>query len=65
MQHPAQAQYEEDTKSVDAIITAVYESISGAAGEARDWDRFRHMFVKGAQLIPVGVTPDTVAAVSP
>lgn len=60
---PAQAQYESDTESVDAIITAVYESISGAAGEERDWDRFRHMFAKGAQLIPVGVRPDTVAAV--
>lgn len=60
---PVRAQYESDTESVDAIITAVYESISGAAGEERDWDRFRHMFAKGAQLIPVGVRPDTVAAV--
>ncbi|MEM8487700.1 MAG: hypothetical protein AAF564_19265 [Bacteroidota bacterium] len=60
---PALAQYESDTESVDAIITAVYESISGPAGQERDWDRFRNMFAPGAQLIPVAVRPDTVAAV--
>ncbi len=27
-----------DVGSVDAIIAAVYESISGPAGEPRDWD---------------------------
>lgn len=43
-----------DVASVDAIVQAVYDVISGPAGEARDWDRFRSLFVPGAQLIPVG-----------
>lgn len=55
--------YEADTESVDAIITAVYESISGPANQERDWDRFKNMFAPGAQLIPIRVTPDTTHAV--
>ena len=41
-----------DVESVDAILTAVYDAISGPAGEARDWDRFRSLFIPGARLIP-------------
>lgn len=41
-----------DVASVDAIIDAVYESISGPAAEARDWDRFRSLFAPEARLIP-------------
>ena len=44
-----------DVKSVDAIITALYDVISGPAGQARDWDRFRSLFVADAKLIPTGV----------
>jgi hypothetical protein len=43
----------EDVKSIDAIIAAVYDVISGPAGEKRDWDRFRSLFVADAKLIPV------------
>jgi hypothetical protein len=43
-----------DVESVDAIIEAVYDVISGPAGEARDWDRFRSLFLPGARLIPTG-----------
>ncbi len=43
-----------DVVSVDAIITAVYDVISGPAGQGRDWDRFRSLFVPEARLIPVG-----------
>ena len=41
-----------DVASVDAILGAVYEAISGPAGEARDWDRFRSLFMRGARLMP-------------
>ncbi len=41
-----------DVESVDAIMKAVYDVISGPAGEKRDWDRFRSLFVPGAKLIP-------------
>lgn len=40
-----------DVASIDAIMTAVYDVISGPAGE-RDWDRFRSLFVPDARLIP-------------
>jgi hypothetical protein len=41
-----------DVKSIDAIIAAVYDVISGPAGKKRDWDRMRSLFVPGARLIP-------------
>src|SRR5512144_2609983 len=40
-----------DVDSIDHIIAAVYEAISGPAGP-RDWDRFRSFFYSGARLIP-------------
>jgi hypothetical protein len=43
-----------DVESVDAIITAAYESISGPAGEKRNWDRERSLYYPGARLIPTG-----------
>ncbi len=42
-----------DVASIDAITTAVYESISGDASVPRDWDRFRSLFAPGARLLPV------------
>jgi hypothetical protein len=41
-----------DVASIDSIMKAVYDVISGDAGKARDWDRFRSLFVEGARLIP-------------
>jgi hypothetical protein len=41
-----------DVESIDAIMKAVYDVISGAAGEKRDWDRFRSLFLPEAKLIP-------------
>lgn len=43
-----------DVESIDAIMTAVYDVISGARGEARDWDRFMSLFIPEARLIPSG-----------
>jgi hypothetical protein len=48
----------EDVKSVDAILAALYDVISGPAGQKRDWDRFRGLFVPGARLIPTGRRPN-------
>jgi hypothetical protein len=45
----------EDVRSIDAIVAAVYDVISGPKGEQRDWDRFRSLFVPEARLIPVVV----------
>jgi hypothetical protein len=41
-----------DVASVDAIITALYASISGPMDEVRDWNRFRSLFAPGARLMP-------------
>lgn len=41
-----------DVSSPDAILAACYDVISGPAGQKRDWDRFRSLFVPGARLIP-------------
>lgn len=43
-----------DVASMDAIVAAVYDVISGPAGKKRDWDRMRSLFIPGARLIPTG-----------
>jgi hypothetical protein len=43
-----------DVASIDAIIAAVYDVISGPAGKKRDWNRMRSLFAPGARLIPTG-----------
>lgn len=48
----------QDVGSVDAIIAALYDVISGPAGQRRDWDRFNSLFIPGARLIPTGRAPD-------
>lgn len=44
--------YTRDVQSVDAIMHALYDVISGDPGVARDWDRFRFLFKSDARLIP-------------
>jgi hypothetical protein len=46
-----------DVSSIDAILHAAYDTISGPAGQQRDWNRFRSLFVSGARLIPVVPDP--------
>jgi hypothetical protein len=43
-----------DVASPDRILAALYEVISGPAGQARDWDRFRSLCLPGARLVPTG-----------
>ncbi|MFN2563716.1 MAG: hypothetical protein ABR499_01725 [Gemmatimonadaceae bacterium] len=47
-----------DVASIDAIMRALYDVISGPAGQRRNWDRMRSLFVPGARLIPTGRRPD-------
>jgi hypothetical protein len=48
----------EDVQTIDGIIHALYASISGPKGAARDWTRLRSLFVPDARLIPtVGRQP--------
>ncbi|HKP36006.1 MAG TPA: hypothetical protein VJT71_04040 [Pyrinomonadaceae bacterium] len=46
-----------DVATMDAIVAAVYDVISGPAGQKRNWDRFRSLFAPGARLIPTGRRP--------
>jgi len=46
-----------DVESIDAILAALYDVISGPAGE-RDWDRFRSLFTPNAILVPMVPMPD-------
>jgi hypothetical protein len=53
----------DDVDSIEHIIAAVYDVISGPAGK-RDWNRFRSLFFYDARLIPNhhyenGVVPST------
>lgn len=54
----------EDVASMDAILAALYDVISGPAGQARDWNRFRSLFAPGARLIPTGRSPEGVARIN-
>ncbi len=45
---------EADVASVDAIVKALYDVISGPAGKPRDWNRMRSLFVPEARMMPVG-----------
>lgn len=47
-----------DVSTIDGIVAAVYDVISGPAGQARDWHRWRSLFTEGARLIPVGRNQD-------
>jgi hypothetical protein len=53
---PSPAANSADVATMDSIIAAVYEVISGPAGK-RNWDRFRSLFAPGARLIANGVRP--------
>ena len=48
-----------DVGSLDSIMKAVYDVISGDVGKPRDWDRFRSLFHKDARLIPSGKNAQT------
>ena len=61
-----------DVATEDAILGALYDVISGPAGQERDWNRFRSLFMPKAQLIavvplpgggvrPIVMTPDDYA----
>lgn len=48
----AQEAAPEDVASIDAIITASYDVISGSADEQRDWDRERSLFHPDSRHMP-------------
>ncbi|HET7359073.1 MAG TPA: hypothetical protein VFJ04_02900 [Rhodanobacteraceae bacterium] len=50
---PVPAAAPADVQSIDAIVGALYDVISGPVGKARDWKRMRSLFVPGGRLMAV------------
>ena len=48
-----------DVATLDSIMKAVYDVISGEKDQKRDWDRFRSLFHPDARLIPSGKNAQT------
>lgn len=47
-----------DVASIDAIVAALYDVISGPAGAPRDWDRMRSLFAPEGRMGVVAARPD-------
>lgn len=47
-----------DVGSVDAIVAALYDVISGPAAKPRDWNRLRSLFAAQGKLVAVGRRAD-------
>jgi hypothetical protein len=47
-----------DVVTMDGILAALYDVISGPAGQSRNWDRMRTLFIPEAKLIPTGKRAD-------
>jgi len=56
-QAPVQARAA-DVGSIDAIVAALYDVISGEAGKPRDWNRMRSLFAPDGRLMAVGRRPE-------
>ena len=54
----------DDVKSVESLLAALYDVISGPAGE-RDWNRFRSLFMPNARLTSAEKSPDGTVRVRP
>jgi len=50
-----------DVRSIEAIIAAVYDVISGPAGP-RDWNRFKSLLLPECRLMPISHPADAQAA---
>ncbi|MGV8929247.1 MAG: hypothetical protein ACOH1E_05815 [Brevundimonas sp.] len=54
-----------DVATPEAIVTALYDVISGDADVPRDWDRFRALFHPSARLSPIGGPAGGPAVLTP
>jgi hypothetical protein len=55
---PVAAARAADVESIDGIVAALYDVISGPAGKPRDWDRMRSLFAPEARLMIAVPHPD-------
>ena len=54
----------EDVASIDAIIAAFYDVISGPAGQPRQWSRDRSLYIPGVRFVSTGYDPQDHRTVS-
>jgi hypothetical protein len=52
-----------DVASVDSVIAALYDTISGPAGKPRDWDRLRSLFRPDGRMVVHSATKTSVLTV--
>jgi len=52
--------YTPKVSSLDSIVTTLYKVVSGEKGKERDWELFKHLFLKEAKLIPTFKANDTL-----
>lgn len=45
----------ETPREIDILVTALYETICGPAGQERQWDRMRTLFFPGAHMIRTSI----------
>src|SRR5437660_10148507 len=48
----------EDVATIDGIVKAYYEVVSGPAGKPREWARDRTLYIKDLRFVPVDVDKD-------
>ena len=60
---PSRSVRQSDVATLDAILHALYETVSGPVGKPRDWERFRSLFLPGGRLMPVVSMPGEKADV--
>jgi hypothetical protein len=48
-----------DVQSLDGIVAALYDVISGGIGQARDWSRMRSLFIPDARIMAIGPKRDS------
>ena len=47
-----------DVATSDGLVSALYDVISGPAGQKRSWDRMRTLFIPEARMMATGKGPD-------
>ncbi|GAA4867633.1 hypothetical protein [Luteimonas vadosa] len=58
--HEVPDTWRQDVQDIGRMVRAVYACISGPAGAARDWDRFRYLHHPRASSLRTVVGPDGV-----
>jgi hypothetical protein len=59
---PTIAPRTEDVSTIDGIVKAFYETISGPAGEPRQWARDRTLYIQGVRFVSTGVSNGKIVA---